>query len=67
MCNVLYREGRRWALDSIENLHNVVGKGDQFRQLINYLERGKTNKPADFELSARSAEYLCSSWVFSPA
>lgn len=48
MCNVLYREGRRWAIDSIENLHNVVGKGDQFRQLISYLERGKTNKPADF-------------------
>lgn len=48
MCNVLYREGAAWAVDSIANLHNVVGKGDQFRQLINYLERGKTNKPADF-------------------
>lgn len=36
MCNVLYREGSAWALDSIANLHNVVGKRDQFRQLINY-------------------------------
>jgi hypothetical protein len=48
MCNVLYRDGRAWALDSIANLHNAVGKGDGFRQLINYLERGTKNKPADF-------------------
>lgn len=48
MCNVLYREGRAWALDSIRQLQNSVGKGDQFRQLINYLERGRKNKPADF-------------------
>jgi len=48
MCNVLYREGRAWALDSIRQLQNSAGKGDQFRQLINHLERGTKNKPADF-------------------
>jgi hypothetical protein len=48
MCNVLYREGAAWAVDSIRQLQNSAGKGDQYRQLINYLERGKTNKPADF-------------------
>lgn len=33
MCQILYREGREWALESIRNLHNVVSKPDGYRQL----------------------------------
>lgn len=48
MCNVLYREGREWAIDSIRQLHNQVGKGDRHQQLITYLERGLVGRPSKF-------------------
>lgn len=54
MCAILYREGREWALESIRNLHNVVGKPDGYRQLINYLERGLKGKPAAFARGVQS-------------
>lgn len=54
MCEVLYREGREWSLESIRNLHNVVGKPDGYRQLTNYLERGLKGKPADFARGVQS-------------
>ena len=54
MCAILYREGREWALESIRNLHNVVGKSDGYRQLINYLERGLKGKPAAFARGVQS-------------
>ncbi len=54
MCAILQREGREWALESIRNLHNVVGKPDGYRQLINYLERGLKGKPAAFARGVQS-------------
>ena len=54
MCAILHREGRDWALESIRNLHNVVGKPDGYRQLINYLERGLKGKPPSFARGVQS-------------
>ncbi|MBA1200507.1 hypothetical protein G7009_01655 [Pseudomonas capeferrum] len=48
MCQILYREGRQWALDSIRALRELSGKGDRYRQLVNYLERGTVGRPAAF-------------------
>lgn len=48
MCKILHREGRQWAVESIRQLTELVGKGDGCRQLINYLERGTKQRPPDF-------------------
>lgn len=48
MCKVLEREGRQWALDSIDQLRKLAGKDDRHLQLIAYLERGLHGKPASF-------------------
>lgn len=48
MCHVIEREGREWACESIKQLQRLAGKGDDWQQLINYLERGTKNRPPAF-------------------
>ena len=54
MCKVLEREGREWAFESIRQLEKLGGKGDQNRQLVNYLERGLKGRPASFTKGVQS-------------
>ena len=54
MCKVLEREGREWAYESIRQLEKLGSKGDQNRQLVNYLERGLTGRPASFVKGVQS-------------
>lgn len=48
MCRILELEGRKWAIDSIEQLSKLAAKNDRHRQLISYLERGLRGKPPAF-------------------
>lgn len=54
MCAILHREGRQWAVESIRQLEELAGKGDRYRQLINYLERGTREKPPSFVKGVQS-------------
>ena len=54
MCQILFREGRQWAVDSIRQLQELAGKNDRYQQLINYLERGTRHRPPDFVVGVQS-------------
>lgn len=48
MCKVLEREGRQWAIDSVDKFLKLTGKSCRYPQLISYVERGLRGKPAAF-------------------
>lgn len=48
MCKILERDGRQWAVETICQLAELVGKGDGNRELIACLERGLTGRPPSF-------------------
>jgi hypothetical protein len=54
MCKILERDGREWAVETIRQLAELVGKGDGNRELIVCLERGLTGRPPGFVVGVQS-------------
>lgn len=54
MCQVLYREGRQWARETIHEIHKLPSLEHDWKQVIQRLERGTKGRPPAYVRGVQS-------------